>query len=137
MTVPDDNTTAISKTRKSEPRLSKDGQWRSFPKVPGLLAYVASGAYSVKVKVNGKQIRRKFMTDFPKTAKHNRSDFVKIEYIAGNRPARRSCMMTITFKLVERCKPSHDEADVPIERHVVDPFEQPTGTRLRIARVIV
>ena len=39
-------------------RLSKCGQWMSFPKVPNLLKYVSSGRYFARVKIDGKIIRR-------------------------------------------------------------------------------
>jgi len=61
--TPDNETTAGAKARKNEPRLSKDGKWRSFPKFPGLLQYVASGTYFGKLKGNGKQIRRSLTAD--------------------------------------------------------------------------
>ena len=45
--------------RNTEPgRLSKDGQWRSFPKVPNLIQYVPNGNYYARIKVGGKVIRR-------------------------------------------------------------------------------
>lgn len=44
-------------------RLSKDGCWRSFPKVPNLLQYVTTAAYYARVKVAGKLIRRSLETD--------------------------------------------------------------------------
>ena len=43
-------------------RLSKDGQWRSLPKVPKLLEYVPNGAYYAQIKVHGKVIRRHGIT---------------------------------------------------------------------------
>ena len=43
--------------RKREENLSKDGQWRSFPKVPHLLQYVSNGNYYGRIKVGGKTIR--------------------------------------------------------------------------------
>lgn len=38
--------------------LSKDGKWRSFPKVPNLLQYVSSEKYYARIKVDGKLIRQ-------------------------------------------------------------------------------
>jgi hypothetical protein len=43
--------------RKREDHLSKDGQWRSFPKVPHLLQYTSNGNYYGRIKVSGKIIR--------------------------------------------------------------------------------
>jgi hypothetical protein len=57
-TPPDNQTTTGAKARKERRRLSKDGKWRSFPKVPGLVPYVRSGAYSGKITIQGKQIRQ-------------------------------------------------------------------------------
>jgi hypothetical protein len=38
-------------------RLSPDGLWRSYPKVPNLLCYIKSGTFYGRLKVNGKIIR--------------------------------------------------------------------------------
>jgi len=38
--------------------LSKDGKWRSFPKVPNLLQYISSGVFFARIKINGKLIRQ-------------------------------------------------------------------------------
>jgi hypothetical protein len=43
--------------RKRDETLSKDGQWRSFPKIPCLLQYVSNGNYYGRIRVNGKLIR--------------------------------------------------------------------------------
>jgi len=43
--------------RKREEALSKDGQWRSFPKVPCLLQYVSNGNHYGRIRVGGKLIR--------------------------------------------------------------------------------
>ena len=43
-------------------KLSKDGKWRSFPKVPHLLQYLSSGQYFGRTKVNGKVICRSLET---------------------------------------------------------------------------
>ena len=48
--------------RKREEHLSKDGQWRSFPKVPHLLQYVSNGNYYARIKVKGKIIRESLKT---------------------------------------------------------------------------
>jgi len=45
-------------SKKREEHLSKDGQWRSFPKVPHLLQYVSNGSYYGRIKVGGKVIRK-------------------------------------------------------------------------------
>jgi len=45
------------KTNKRTERLSPDGKWRSFPKVPHLLQYASNGNYYGRIKVGGKIIR--------------------------------------------------------------------------------
>ena len=42
--------------------MSKDGQWRSFPKMPHLLQYVSNGNYYARIKINGKIIRESLKT---------------------------------------------------------------------------
>jgi hypothetical protein len=72
-------------TTKREHQLSKDGQWRSFPKVPHLLQYVNNGNYYARIKVKGKLIRHSLKTAAWSTAKLRLADFVKIQQEArGN-----------------------------------------------------
>lgn len=59
--------------------LSKDGAWRSFPKVPHLLQYVSNGTYYARVKMNGKIIRRSLETDVWSAAKLRLVDFLKAQ----------------------------------------------------------
>jgi hypothetical protein len=66
-----------SGSRKREEHLSKDGKWRSFPKVPHLLQYVISGNYFGKVKINGKSIRQSLETSVWTTAQLKLNDFLK------------------------------------------------------------
>lgn len=47
-----------AKRTDTDPRLSKDGRWRSFPKVPNLIQYVPNGAYYARVRSGGKLVRR-------------------------------------------------------------------------------
>jgi hypothetical protein len=56
-------------TRKRDDRLSKDGQWRSFPKVPHLLQYASNGNYYGRIKIGGKIIRESLGTKVWTTAK--------------------------------------------------------------------
>jgi len=63
--------------QKREANLSKDGQWRSYPKVPHLLQYVSNGNYYGRIKVNGKIIRESLKTDVWTTAKLRLTDFLK------------------------------------------------------------
>ena len=60
-------------------RLSPDGKWRSFPKVPNLLQYVSTGLYFARVKVNGKLIRRGLNTKVFEDAKLFLHDFLTRE----------------------------------------------------------
>jgi integrase len=66
-----------AQSRKREEHLSKDGQWRSFPKVPHLLQYVSNGNYYARIKVNGKTIRESLKTGVWTTAKLRLTDFLK------------------------------------------------------------
>jgi hypothetical protein len=63
--------------KKREEHLSKDGQWRSFPKVPHLLQYVSNGNYYGRIKIGGKIIRESLKTDVWTTAKLRLTDFLK------------------------------------------------------------
>src|SRR5439155_13213744 len=47
---------------KRDLHLSKDGNWRSFPKVPNLLQYVISGTYYARRKTEGKSVRTSLET---------------------------------------------------------------------------
>ena len=62
-------------SRKREESLSKDGKWRSFPKVPNLLQYVSNGNYYGRIKVGGKLIRESLGTSVWTNAKLKLVDF--------------------------------------------------------------
>ena len=64
-------------SRKREEHLSKDGKWRSFPKVPHLLQYVSNGNYYGRIKISGKIIRESLETEVWTTAKLRLTDFLK------------------------------------------------------------
>ena len=57
--------------------MSKDGKWRSFPKVPHLLQYVISRNYFGKVKIDGRSIRKSLQTTVWSTAQLRLNDFLK------------------------------------------------------------
>src|SRR5215475_1998933 len=57
-------------------RLSPDGNWRSFPKVPNLLQYVSTELYYARVKVNGKLIRQSLTAKTFEEAKLALHDFL-------------------------------------------------------------
>jgi integrase len=73
--------------RKREEHLSKDGKWRSFPRVPNLLQYVSNGNYYGRIKVSGKLIRESLKTDVWTTAKLRLTDFLKEQHEARGRTA--------------------------------------------------
>jgi integrase len=68
--------TKPKKTNRTE-RLSPDGKWRSFPKVPNLLQYCSTGLYFARVKVQGKLIRRSLKASTFEEAKLALHDFIK------------------------------------------------------------
>ena len=75
------NTAALRASQESSAtkvsRLSKDGKWRSFAKVPCLLQYLNSGVYFARVKVNGKIIWHSLETGVWSTAKLKLADLIK------------------------------------------------------------
>jgi integrase len=72
-TTPD---TKLKRNPRGE-RLSPDGKWRSFPKVPNLLQYVSTGLYFARMKVQGKPIRRSLKAATFEEAKLALHDFIK------------------------------------------------------------
>ncbi len=66
-------------SRKRDESLSKDGKWRSFPKVPNLLQYVSNGHYYGRIKVGGKIIRESLKTSVWTTAKLRLAEFLKTQ----------------------------------------------------------
>ena len=63
--------------RKRDMHLSKDGKWRSFPKVPHLLQYVPNGNYYGRIKLDGKIVRESLGTSVWTVAKLKLTDFLK------------------------------------------------------------
>jgi integrase len=70
-------TASREQTSTDRGRLSKDAQWRSFPKVSNLLQYVPNGNYYARIKVHGKVIRRSLDTNVFTTAKLRLLDFLR------------------------------------------------------------
>jgi hypothetical protein len=70
-------------------RLSSDGKWRSFPKVPNLLQYIETDVYFGRVKVEGKIFRSSLRTDVFTTAKLLSGDFLKQKAPASKQAAHR------------------------------------------------
>jgi len=64
-------------------RLSKDGKWRSFSRVPHLLQYVSSGTYFARIKIGGKIIRESLETDVWSVAQVKLVDFLKEKQTIG------------------------------------------------------
>ena len=58
-------------------RLTKDGKWQGFTKVPNLLQYVRTGTYFARIKVKGKTIRLSLKTTAFTTAKLKLADKLK------------------------------------------------------------
>ena len=71
--------------KKREQQLSKNGKWRSFPRVPNLLQYVSSGIYFGKVKIGGKKIRLSLQTDVWSVAVGKLPDFLKTNRLKGSK----------------------------------------------------
>ena len=69
--------------RASSHRLSKDGKWRAFPKVPHLLQYVSSGTFYGRTKVHGKIIRQSLDTNVFTTARLRLADFLSSKRAAA------------------------------------------------------
>lgn len=63
--------------KKTTFRLSKDGKWRSFSRVPHLLQYISSGTYFARIKLNGKIIRESLETKVWSVAQLRLVDFLK------------------------------------------------------------
>ena len=66
--------------KKSAVRISKDGKWRSFPRVPHLLQYVASETYFARVKIRGKVVRESLETTVWSVAQLKLVDFLKAKH---------------------------------------------------------
>ncbi len=69
--------------KKSANRLSPDGKWRSFPRVPHLLQYVSSGTYFARIKIKGKLIRESLGTVVWTDAQLKLVDFLKEKHTSG------------------------------------------------------
>jgi len=57
--------------------LSKEEQWRSFPKVPNLPQYVSNDKYYGRIKIGEKVIRESLKMDVWSTAELRLPDFFK------------------------------------------------------------
>jgi integrase len=73
-------------TKLKDIRLSPDGKWRSFPKVPNLVQYVNTGVYFGRVKIEGKIFRESLATDVFTTAKLLLGDWMKSKRKLSGRP---------------------------------------------------
>lgn len=66
--------------KKTAACLSKDGKWRSFPRVPHLLQYVSSESYFARVKIRGKIVRQSLETTVWSVAQLKLVDFLKAKH---------------------------------------------------------
>jgi hypothetical protein len=64
-------------SRRREDHQSRDGQWRSFPKLHHLRQYVSNGDYYARIELKGKVIRQSLKTMVWTTAKLRPADFLK------------------------------------------------------------
>jgi hypothetical protein len=67
----------MAKQKTNACHLSKDGKWRSFPRVPHLLQYLNSGTYFARIKIKGKLIRESLETKVWSVAQLKLVDFLK------------------------------------------------------------
>lgn len=67
----------LPETIASPHRVSKDGKWRAFTKVPNLLQYIRTGTYFARTKTKGKTIRLSLETQTFTTAKLRLPDKLK------------------------------------------------------------
>jgi integrase len=80
------NESDIKPAKTREHKLSPDGKWRSFPKVPNLVQYVTTGVYFGRVKIEGKIFRESLGTDVFTTAKLLLGDWIKAKRKRSARP---------------------------------------------------
>ncbi len=62
---------------KASQRLSSDGRWKTFLKIPCLLQYTPTGVYYARVRVGGKLVRRSLKTAVYTDALLRLGDFLK------------------------------------------------------------
>src|SRR5438132_9523730 len=89
MKATNEATTARAKTRR-DLHLSKDGKWRSFPKVPNLLQYVISGTYYARRKTDGKSVRVSLETKVFTVAKLRLPPVARTAVVGAKTAAKRS-----------------------------------------------
>ena len=68
---------ASPRRAERESNISRDGKWKSFPRVPHLLLYVPSGMYFGRLKIDGTIHRESLKTDVFTTAKLRLPDYLK------------------------------------------------------------
>ena len=81
--ITQNNDLPSQREKKRANRLSKDGKWQSFPRVPHLLQYVNSGTYFARLKIKGKLIRESLETTVWTTAQLKLVDFLKDKHTSG------------------------------------------------------
>src|SRR5688572_2951018 len=73
----------VPTTLRRGAKLSKDGQWYSFPKVPNLIQYKSTGKYYARVRIRGKLLRQCLETDVWTTAKLRLMDYAQAQRALG------------------------------------------------------
>src|ERR1022692_4857455 len=107
-------TPAITDTQRDakpprDGRLSPDGKWRSFPKVPNSVQYVNTGTYFGRVKIEGKIFRESLQADVFTT-------FRSCRILYGNRLVRLSPALPGQVFLCPRDKPKRSGAEAAQRR---------------------
>jgi hypothetical protein len=87
---------------KSANRLSTDGKWRSFPRVPHLLQYTRSGTYFARIKIKGKTIRESLGTTIWTDAQLKLVDFFKGKTDGGGKNRKNKGPFTDAVELFKK-----------------------------------
>ncbi|MDR3457720.1 MAG: hypothetical protein P4N60_09765 [Verrucomicrobiae bacterium] len=95
--------------KKSANRLSKDGKWRSFPRVPHLLQYASSGTYFARIKIKGKLIRESLGTIVWTDAQVKLVDFLKDQHTNGAKTDKPKFLFADAVELLKK-RVEHDSS---------------------------
>lgn len=97
--------------KKNAARLSKDGKWRSFPRVPHLLQYVSSATHFARVKIRDKVVREGLEITVWSVAQLRLVDFLKAKDtapVAAQKPGVRFEEAVQLFKARVRWRFKHE-----------------------------
>jgi hypothetical protein len=125
MTIPITPDTQRDAKPPREGRLSPDGKWRSFPKVPNLVQYVSTATYFGRVKIEGKIFRASLQTDVFTTAKLLLGGFIKKKQKGANRA------ISGTFSEARTSYETNLEADHPLQARIRTEANSTGGTASR------